>query len=532
MSFQKELFKISSIFNFFRNKKDSVDLVALALITSTVIKATDKMTIEVGNIQVRGSIKKLIQLGSKHIVVLLTLSIADETIKQLDIHNKVWVVYKTNDGKCVKKRITYKKSFFREKKNLHGPIKVIKETKTSAYFRQSSNNLFYFTVRKENVTDSKLEQIKLMFAYYCSRLFPIKKRILMFEKEGAKYEESASVLFEKLVDFGYTNVSYILKSDYKFIDRIPSKYKKYIVNKNSFKHYLYFFKSQTFIGTERLGHAIDLRIANRFAQDKLADKTLDYVFLQHGVMYMISLDSEARVYLRPKKKSGKYRVVVSSQKEADHFIELGQYNSEMLYIAGLPKFDKSVCDANADKIVIMPTWRPWEYVDARFDVKETKYYQMIHRIYEAIPTQYQENVIILPHPLFFDCLKDSDSDLSNHFDISSKYDDILKKTRVLITDYSSIAYDAFYRGTNVIFYWEEKEECMKKYGPTTKLMISEGDAFGDVCYNQEQLSEKFVKNYKNKQSEKYVNRYKQIVEFDDGKNTERLISLLKKDGII
>ena len=55
------------------------------------------------------------------------------------------------------------------------------------------------------------------------------------------------------------------------------------------------------------------------------------------------------------------------------------------------------------------------------------------------------------------------------FDV--KYDDILKHTKLLITDYSSIAYDAFYRGCNVIFYWEELQECLEAYGPSTKLMI-------------------------------------------------------------
>jgi hypothetical protein len=36
-----------------------------------------------------------------------------------------------------------------------------------------------------------------------SCLLPFKKITLMYEKESFKYEESASVLYEKLIDLGY-----------------------------------------------------------------------------------------------------------------------------------------------------------------------------------------------------------------------------------------------------------------------------------------------------------------------------------------
>ena len=114
----------------------------------------------------------------------------------------------------------------------------------------------------------------------------------------------------------------------------------------------------------------------------------------------------------------------------------------------------------------------------------------------------------------------------------SKYDDVLKDTKVLITDYSSIAYDAFYRGSNVIFYWEEKEECMEAYGPSTKLMLHEDNVFGDICYNASQLKRILNKNLTGTQVQEYIDRYQKIVTYHDGQNTKRLIEFMKKDGII
>ena len=40
-------------------------------------------------------------------------------------------------------------------------------------------------------------------------------KIILFEKKSERYEESASVLFEKLIDEGYKNVFYILDKNNK-----------------------------------------------------------------------------------------------------------------------------------------------------------------------------------------------------------------------------------------------------------------------------------------------------------------------------
>ena len=115
---------------------------------------------------------------------------------------------------------------------------------------------------------------------------------------------------------------------------------------------------------------------------KVADPNKNYVFLQHGVMYMVSLDSESRGMFKRKNLKGKYRVVVSSQAEADHFTDLGNHEPSDLYICGLPKFDRNTLNEDADKIVIMPTWRPWEINLARDDFESTGYYKMIMKIYQ------------------------------------------------------------------------------------------------------------------------------------------------------
>ncbi|WP_305153008.1 CDP-glycerol glycerophosphotransferase family protein [uncultured Dubosiella sp.] len=474
----------------------------------------------------------LFRLGKGRALVSYTFALDYEEIERFDIQNKVYLSYTDSRGFGLEKGILYRIQDRRKGELYQGKVIQIPEYNTSVFFRQSKNNLMYFTVRKTNISDTPWQQLKINAAYFLAKLLPKKKSILMFEKESARYEESASVVYERLIDQGYENVDFVLDPTYPFIQSIPKKYRSHIVFKGSFKHYLKFFRATTFIGSEMLVHSIDLRIANRHALKKLEDKNNNYVFLQHGVMYMVSLDSESRRFFKPLKLKGKYRVVTSSVAEARHFIELGGYPEDVLYITGLPKFDKNEWLPTADRIVIMPTWRPWEYNEARYDFTETKYYHMIERMIEAIPESLREKVTVLVHPLFLDAVKGKTYPLQKYISTETKYDDVLKQAKILITDYSSIAYDAFYRGSNVIFYWEEKDESLENYGENTKLMLNPDNAFGDICMNASDLSACIVRNYESGQVPLYRKRYKELVTFEDGKNTDRLIECLKKDEIV
>lgn len=463
----------------------------------------------------------------------IELMLSKEQLLEMPIQNKIFFQFSNQIGYGFQKGIRY--CLF--KKNIHYAHSSIHKIndQISCYLRQTKANTLYLTVRPTNKTDSVFENFKLGMAYYLAKIFSYYYRpILLFEKDSARYEESASIVYERLIDLGYRNVYFILDKDYSGRKDIATQYQKNILDKYSFKHYLYFFMSKTFIGSEALIHVLELRACNRHVLKHVNALDVDYVFLQHGVMYMISLDSESRKFFRPRssKGKGKYRVVTSSRIEADHFINLGHHLPEQVIICGLPKFDKNEWDQNADKIVIMPTWRPWEYNEINTSFIDTKYYRMLERIYRAIPSKYQSQVIILPHPLVYQAAQNCDFDLKSKMLFDVKYDDILKYTKLLITDYSSIAYDAFYRGSNVIFYWEELAECLEAYGPTTKLMLNKENCFGDICYDSKQLEEAIAENYLHPQKRLYLDRYNQLVEFHDGKNTERLINRLKEERII
>lgn len=466
----------------------------------------------------------------KFIRVLSNLYIVKIPLQDLmtgKIHNKPFFIYKGENEEIQKWSLRY--SIFNNKREyLNSRIKVLKGNNTSVYVRQTAKNRLTITVREINKTDNLIEQIKLNLACFISK-FLIRNKIIMYEKEAQRYEESASVVYEKLIDEGYKNIYYIIDKSSSQIKNVSDKYKRNFIYKYTFKHYLAFFSAKALIGSESPGHAIELRVANKYAAQRIYNDNFNYVFLQHGVMYMVSLNSRGRSFFRKNGGMPKNsKIVVSSKEEANHFVSLAGFNEEDLYITGLPKYDKNEWNENADKIVIMPTWRPWEYNLVRNDINNSPYYKLIKEIIEAIPEDLKDRIILMPHPLILNDLRQSE--LSKYILKEFVYNDVLKDTRVLITDYSSIAYDAFYRGSNVIFYWKEKDFCMEQYGG--HLMLNEDNAFGTICYSDNQLKEIIREQYDNNQKDIYIEKYREIVQFNDNKNTERLISFLKRDKII
>lgn len=520
------------ILNLFKNikeKNNKIIINSMCLIKIFGEKKYDlnQIKIEINNkeYKINFKLKNSIKFIKGYEINFYHLEIPIEDTITTDIQNKIIVKYKDFDNG----RILY--TVFDYKKGKNKNSKAIMYSNRSIYLRQTPKNTMYLTVREISPYDYTKNKIKLRLGYIISKIMLKKDFVLLYEKESERYEESASVVYEKLIDMGYKNAYYIINKDNPALNKIDEKYKKNILYKNSLKHIAYFFRCKKFVGTESLGHAIQLRAGNKLIADKINAKDLMYVFLQHGVMYMVSLSSDLRTGFK-KMPIKLHKIVTSSKEEAKHFTELGGFEREDLYVCGLPKFDTAVRHKNADKIVIMPTWRRWEANLASINYEETKYYKMIQRIVSAIPKKLQDKIIILPHPLMLKEIKNN-KEYKNYIPKGDfTYDEILKDCKLLITDYSSIAYDAYYRGSNVIFYWEEKDECMKEYGENTILMLNEKNVFADVCYNKKELEKIVEKNYNTTQPSSNKRKFKKIVEFDDNKNTERLIQMLKDDNVI
>jgi len=458
------------------------------------------------------------------LIALYRIRIPREDLEALSTQTGVRLVHVGSDGRWFDRPLGFAQ-ITRLRLARRSRLYPVHGGESRAFIRQAAGTTLFVTVRPCNHTDSLSSQAKVIVAQAAALLYR-QKAVLLYEKESQGYEESASVVFESLVDSGHENVYFIL--DPASAGRVPERYRDRIVERFSFKHYYLFFCARAFVGTELMSHAIELRTVDQVLLHHLARGRYTYVFLQHGVMYMVSLDSSQRGFFRADRLPKRSRIVCSSELEARHFVELGGFDPRAMYVCGLPKFDRARLDPDADAILITPTWHPWEANTIRTHPTESLYYRMIAEMYAAVPDELKHQVWVLPHRLVRESL--ATTDLADHMWKGDSYDEALRRGALLITDYSSISYDAFYRGANVIFWWKEKDYCMEQYGG--HLMLEEATAFGPVCYTANELTRAVGDLYLTPQDEEYLERYRKIVEFHDGHNTDRLIELMERDGLI
>ena len=437
----------------------------------------------------------------------------------------IFLVFEDNNG------FTFKKKFL----STNGPHKPGNHDIYTSSIKSYDNHSIYIyetwrgyltlSYREPNITDKPAQQIKIKLAFYKQKLDSKLKRnvpsILLYEKFCGKYEESAKVVFERLIDDGFENVFFILDKDSPYYEDIPEKYKPFIIDKYSFKHYYEYFNAKAFIASESFYHAIEVTNSNSLVRRRQHWENYHYFFLQHGVMYAYSLKGRSP-FIKGLGFTDNSYIVISSETEGSHFIEQGKFDREDLIKSGLPKYDYAVQNKDADKILIMPTSRDFEYSTIRDDSENSTYYNFSKNIIESVPDELKDKIVFIPHPLVNNII--GKTDLEKYMSKETKYDKLLRDTKLLITDYSSISYDAFYRGCNVVFAWMEKEMCLEKLG--VDLMLNDDNAFADRAYDYETLTELISKNYYGNHSKEYIRKYEDIVEFHDGRNTERFVEYI------
>ncbi len=454
--------------------------------------------------------------NKSYLVAVFKLSI--DTIKAKSSINTQFIV--NINGK--KKYLFAKK--FKQLDNINNIRTILYGDKEIYYLRNGFDGRVIMQ-KKPRLYFENAENLKYSKKVFEKRSLKSQKYIVLYEKNGEHMEESAYQLFKRI--YTNENVFFVLHKSSPKYEEAKKEYGDKIIEPSEKRFYDIILNANYFIGTESPVHVIGIRSYNKYVRTKIMDKSAKFIFLQHGITYSLSLEGNARSLFKKNSSLNLQRIVVSSEKEADHWKAYGGFSDINLYKTGLVTFDNKKIDDDANKITIFLTWRPWE--EQIESIEKTTYGQDIINIITEIQKnkKLEENTQIILHPKFKD--KKVPKILEKYVTFES-IDQLMNKTDVLITDYSSICYDAFYRGSKVVFWWNRNAENMKKY--QNKIMLTENNVFGDIITNNDMIVEVLEKNYQNQQTSDNILRYKKINEFSDDKNMERLLYCLKKDNII
>lgn len=470
-----------------------------------------------------------------HFRIPLNSIISQETPINNPIHIEAEVM-----GEILEFNIGRKKKRRRPGKYSYVPITGIYFGDKALFVRGNVNQNYTLVVRDKDPAEYEKEfqvyekGLRSFFMYHMGR---IRRRIqrlpvnLYFEKNSMKAEEGTYEIFENAWESKHSENYFILdrhSPQWEELSKHPG-----VVAKYSGLYYQLLYRADCFISTETPSHLNVHRAINPYVRMALLDKK--FVFLQHGVTYL-KCQGAGSVF-RKGHEGEPDLVMVGSEKEAEAISGMLHIPKERCCITGLPIFSlleyKHIREQSEDIVSIMLTWRPSEeHMLTHFE--DSSYYRKVWETYQMLVHCMPLNCIrIVPHPKVLNLLRQTDlSELVWAGAVSQA----LKTTKLLITDYSSVCYDAFYQGAAVVFYQPDREDYEKEVG---RLVPKENEYIGYRVFDLDGLKRILDWGIRRGhidlgmlRTDEFEARYDTINWFHDGKNIQRITELLTEEKII
>lgn len=357
----------------------------------------------------------------------------------------------------------------------------------------------------------------------------IKKPIWLFLDRNDKADDNAEYLFRYAIkQKDGVKKYYVIKKeseDYSRLKKIGP-----VVAYGSYKHKILHLLSKKVISS----HA-ESWIDNPFFSLEKYYRDLfcfQFIFLQHGVIV-----ADVSKYLNKFNRNFKF-FATSSAEERNSILTCGYgFNEDEVKLTGLPRYDYL---ENRDKkqIIIMLTWRNAIVGNKNLATgtrgysnlfKKSLYYEHLNSLIndERLISTAKQNgykVIFVPHPEIRQQLNDFDkNDNVKIAPYNYSYQKLFNESSLLITDYSSVAFDFAYLKKPVIYYQFDESNYDDGYFDYNTM------GFGDVYTDYESLINNVVKLIKEgcKMDEKYIDRVNSFFCFTDQNNCYRVYNEVK-----
>lgn len=402
----------------------------------------------------------------------ITFDINTMSISPLNLYYDLYIEFSDDNGNRISKKVSGKSRLSRYFTNLlnlkHQGVKFNdKDYLVTEYF--AAGGTLAFQIRERDEYDSIKYRIKeaiacllvpFLFFYY-------KDSKLIYEK-FSNYARDNSYYYFKYIQNSENNnkLFYIIKRDSPDLERVLP-YKKQIVYFMSIKHILLILVSKYFIASESKGHAYAWRHNQSVARYCLNRKP--FVFLQHGVLGLKQVD---HTFFADNRLNHADLFITSSQIEKQIVLNFLGYQDKDVAVTGLARWDNFTELPKEKKIFVMPTWRvQLEFLtDEQFLQSEfyQSYRDLVHS--DKIKRLLHEKgytLHFMMHPKFVRYEKYFASDDENIKVIRQSevpIDVELKTSNLVITDYSSIMWDALYYGCPTLLFQFDQREYLQVQG--------------------------------------------------------------------
>jgi len=245
------------------------------------------------------------------------------------------------------------------------------------------------------------------------------------------------------------------------------------------------------------------------------------VFLQHGVIM-----GEIPLYYYEKTRYN--LVITSAQREYQFLKERFHYPESNLALTGLARYDDLLANKSDKRFVlIMPTWNTELRFDSDEDFMKTEFYKTFQsllqnsefsdffkknnlklRLYLHYKLQDKQKLFLLPEDV-------------SVYDSTDSVHELLRDCSLLITDYSSVAFDVALADKALIYYQFEKY----RYESKDQYFDFEDDGFGPVVTQEKELVNTLINLWNGDsftQTAEYARRRDSFFAFQDTNNCQRI----------
>ena len=202
------------------------------------------------------------------------------------------------------------------------------------------------------------------------------------------------------------------------------------------------------------------------------------------------------------------------------------YSQDIVKTLGFPRFDR-LEDNNKREIVIMPSWRRQLDQLSASDFVKTNFYKLFNQLItdEELINYVEEHgykLVFKPHRNLHKFI----SAFTNHPDVKfdldlSNYSDTFSNSSLIVTDYSSIAFDFAYLKKPLIYYQFDNNY----HFDVEKAYFSyEDDGFGPVAKSHEELKHHIFEIIDRgcEMDEVYLKRVDEFFKYIDKNNSRRV----------
>ncbi len=367
------------------------------------------------------------------------------------------------------------------------------------------------------------------------------KPIWLFCERGSDARDNAFVLF-KYVRENHPEIAayYVISEDckdtidYKRVEKIGN-----IIHHKSFEHKLYFLLADVLIDTHLLGWISPWRIGAYVKLHSMKHFGKPFVFLQHGIVKDDLSDKLG------KQKNDFSIFICGAKPEYDYILKNFGFDESVVKYTGLARYDNLHNIRMKNQILIMPTWRQY-IMQPSFEKNEivsdeeflkTEYYKTYQELInnEQLYELLRENDMELIFYLHFEAQRYIEyfTTTSKNIIIADKehYDvqTLLKESKLLITDYSSVFFDFAYMKKPMLLYQFDEDEFFTEHYKKGYFDYRR-DGFGKVVIAEDKLVDELKKIKQNnfEMEEKYAKRIKRFFPLHDQKNCERTFDIIRE----